>query len=69
MKNLYVDKRSDLTYLKDHPMTNSIECYRIRTTCDCPTPHNHRSGLLIIDNGLVLAKFVRCRRCRKGGLV
>lgn len=67
MNNSYVEKRSELTYVKDHPMTDRCEHYRIRTTCECPAPHNHRSGLLVIDNGFVLAKFVRCRSCKKGG--
>ena len=69
MKTIYVNNRSDLSTMLNSPLNEALQIYRVRTECNCTPPHNKRDGLLLTESDILIARFVRCKSCRKGGMI
>lgn len=63
MKVIFVSMKSQLTSWKEQLEQYSYDVYRVRTTCNCPTPSNRRDGILVILNNEVRYKVIRCKAC------
>ena len=65
MKRMYVNKRSELSLIKQAFEEAGVTCYRTRMKCDCeqPSSQNNRDGLLIIHFGRVILEVIKCRGC------
>lgn len=65
MNTLFVNKRSEVTTLMDAQMASGSEAYRTRMDCQCMFPKNRRSGVLVLKDGILTLKVIRCKACTK----
>ncbi len=63
MKTLYVEKKSDLSLVKQGLETAGLLCYRVRTVCQCKDRGNQRDGIIVIRRNTVWGHVVRCKAC------
>ena len=64
MARLYVNRRSELSALKEAFEAAGATCYRVRIDCGCHTSQNdRRNGLIVLSGGQLILEVVRCRGC------
>lgn len=62
----YVEKRSDLTLLKEAFELTGATCHRTRLKCGCEAhkgADNNRDGLLVVKYDSIVLEIIRCKRC------
>lgn len=65
---MYVEKRSELTLIKEAFELMGAKCYRTRLKCGCEArkgADNNRDGLLVVMCNTVMLGVIRCRGCAK----
>lgn len=64
----YVEKRSDLTLLKETFELTGATCHRTRLKCGCEVRQaadNNRDGVLVVKYDTVVLEIIRCKGCAK----
>ena len=64
---MYVNKRSELSLIKEAFEQAGANCYRTRIKCECdqPSSRNSRDGIIVAQFDGVILEVVRCRGCVK----
>lgn len=66
-QKMYVNLKSELTYIKFYHEKCGNKVFRTRTECDCPAPYNRRNAIICTDPSLENVELVaiRCKNCTK----
>ncbi len=65
MLQFQVNKKSELTLVKEAYEAAGFRVFRVRTECQCKNQGNRRDGLIVLDGDRLVVEVVRCKECAK----
>lgn len=63
MLERYVNRKSELSVIKQRMELKGYQVYRTRLYCGCKNVGNRRDGIIIVKNETIMYYVMRCKAC------